>query len=110
MTVVSVALALTSVPDDVPDPFSSDAIADRWPGEYRWMDPAMLLMLRFVAFIDLQPGGHIRRQAELDLLGRRPGVDVRLPPGIGPRRAECWPVRPRALLPPCKQPVLRRSA
>lgn len=29
VTVVSLALALTAVPDDVPDPFSSDLIADR---------------------------------------------------------------------------------
>ncbi len=51
VTVVSFALALTAVPNDVPYPFSSDVIADQWPVDYLWMYPAMLLMLLFIAFI-----------------------------------------------------------
>ncbi len=50
-TGISFALALTAVPNDVPYPFSSDVVADRWPSEYLWMYPAMVLMLLFVAFI-----------------------------------------------------------
>jgi hypothetical protein len=51
VTVVSFALALTAVPDEVPYPFSSQVIADQWPGDYLWMYPAMLLMLLFIAVI-----------------------------------------------------------
>jgi hypothetical protein len=51
VTVVSFALALTAVPDEVPYPFSSDVIAAQWPGDYLWMYPAMLLMLLFIAVI-----------------------------------------------------------
>ncbi len=51
VTVVTFALALTALPNDVPYPFTSDVIADQWPGDYLWMYPAMLLMLLFVAFI-----------------------------------------------------------
>ncbi len=51
VTVVSFALALTAVPDDVPYPFSSHVIADQWPGDYLWMYPAMLLMLLFIAVL-----------------------------------------------------------
>lgn len=51
LTVVTFALALTAVPDEVPYPFSSQVIADQWPGDYLWMYPAMLLMLLFIAVI-----------------------------------------------------------
>ena len=50
VTVVTFALALTALPNDVPYPFTSDVIADQWPGDYLWMYPAMLLMLLFVTF------------------------------------------------------------
>ncbi len=51
VTVVTFALALTAVPDDVPYPFTSDVIAAQWPGDYVWMYPAMLLMLLFIALV-----------------------------------------------------------
>ena len=51
VTVVSFALALTALPNDVPYPFASEVIADQWPGDYLWMYPAMLVMLLFVALI-----------------------------------------------------------
>jgi hypothetical protein len=51
VTVVSLALALTALPNDVPYPFASEVIADQWPGDYLWMYPAMLVMLLFVALI-----------------------------------------------------------
>ena len=44
VTVVTFALALTALPNDVPYPFASDVIADQWPGDYLWMFPAMLLI------------------------------------------------------------------
>jgi hypothetical protein len=50
-TVVTFALALTALPDKVPYPFTSDVIAQQWPGDYYWMFPAMLLMLLFVALL-----------------------------------------------------------
>ncbi len=50
VTVVTFALALTALPNDVPYPFTSDVIADQWPGDYLWMYPDMLLMLLVVAF------------------------------------------------------------
>jgi len=34
VTVVTFALALTALPNDVPHPFTSDVIADQWPGDY----------------------------------------------------------------------------
>jgi hypothetical protein len=51
LTVVSFALAVTAPPNDVPYPFTSEAIADQWPGDYLWMYPAMLLMVVFVALV-----------------------------------------------------------
>ncbi len=51
VTVVTLALAVTALPDDVPYPFTSDVIAAQWPGDYLWMYPAMLLMLLFIAFV-----------------------------------------------------------
>ncbi len=51
VTVVTFALALMAGPDDTPYPFTSDAIAAQWPGDYLWMYPAMLLMLLFVVVI-----------------------------------------------------------
>ncbi len=51
LTVVTFALALTALPDDVPYPFTSDVIAAQWPGDYVWMYPAMLLMLLFIALV-----------------------------------------------------------
>ncbi len=51
VTLVSFSLAVTAVPDEVTYPFTSDAIADKWPAEYLWMYPAMLLMLLFVALV-----------------------------------------------------------
>jgi hypothetical protein len=51
LTVVTFALALTAIPNDVPYPFTSDEIADQWPGDYLWMYPAMVLMLLFVALV-----------------------------------------------------------
>ena len=51
VTVVTFALALTAVPEDVPYPFTSDVIAAQWPGDYVWMYPAMLLMLLFIALV-----------------------------------------------------------
>ena len=51
VTVVAFALALTALPNDVPYPFSSDVIAEQWPGDYVWMYPAMLVMLLFVALL-----------------------------------------------------------
>jgi hypothetical protein len=51
LTVVTFALALTAIPNDVPYPFTSDEIVDQWPGDYLWMYPAMLLMLLFVALV-----------------------------------------------------------
>lgn len=51
VTVVSFALALTALPNDVPYPFASEVIADQWPADYLWMYPAMLVMLLFVALI-----------------------------------------------------------
>ena len=51
VTAVTLALALTAVPDDVPYPFTSDVVAAQWPGDYLWMYPAMLLMLLFIAFV-----------------------------------------------------------
>ena len=51
VTVVTFALALTALPNDVPYPFASDVIADQWPGDYLWMFPAMLLVLLFVALV-----------------------------------------------------------
>lgn len=50
-TVVAFAMALTALPNDVPYPFSSDVIAEQWPGDYVWMYPAMLVMLLFVALL-----------------------------------------------------------
>ena len=51
VTVVTFGLALTAAPDEVVYPFTSDAIADKWPADYLWMYPAMVLMLLFVAFV-----------------------------------------------------------
>ena len=51
VTVVTFALALTAVPEDVPYPFTSDVIAAQWPGDYVWMFPAMLLLLLFIALV-----------------------------------------------------------
>ncbi len=51
VTIVTFALAFMAGPDDTPYPFTSDVIADQWPGDYLWMYPAMLLMLLFVAFV-----------------------------------------------------------
>ena len=51
VTVVTFAMALTALPDDVPYPFTSSVIAAQWPGDYVWMYPAMLLMLLFVALV-----------------------------------------------------------
>jgi hypothetical protein len=51
LTVLTFALALTAIPNDVPYPFTSEEIADQWPGDYLWMYPAMLLMLLFVALV-----------------------------------------------------------
>ena len=51
LTVVTFGLALTAAPDEVAYPFTSDAIADKWPADYLWMYPAMLLMLLFVVFV-----------------------------------------------------------
>lgn len=51
LTVVTFALALTALPNDVPYPFTGDVIAEQWPGDYLWMPPAMLLMLMFLAFV-----------------------------------------------------------
>ena len=51
LTVITFALALTAIPNDVPYPFTSDVIVEQWPGDYLWMYPAMLLMLLFVALV-----------------------------------------------------------
>ncbi len=51
VTVVTFGLALTAAPDDVVYPFTSDSIADKWPADYLWMFPAMVLMVLFVAFV-----------------------------------------------------------
>ncbi len=51
LTVVTFALAMTALPDDVPYPFTSQVIADQWPGDYLWMYPAMILMVSFVAWL-----------------------------------------------------------
>ena len=51
VTVVTFALALTALPNDVPYPFTSPIIAEQWPMDYLWMYPAMVLMLLFVAFV-----------------------------------------------------------
>ena len=50
-TVLTFVLALTALPDKVPYPFTSDIIADQWPGDYFWMFPAMVLMVLFVALV-----------------------------------------------------------
>jgi lysylphosphatidylglycerol synthetase-like protein (DUF2156 family) len=49
LTVVTFALALTAIPNDVPYPFANDEIARQWPRDYLWMYAAMPLMLLFVA-------------------------------------------------------------
>ena len=51
LTAVTFGLALTAAPDEVVYPFTSDAIAGKWPADYLWMYPAMLLMLLFVVFV-----------------------------------------------------------
>ncbi len=51
VNVVTFALAMTALPNDVPYPFTSDVIAAQWPGDYLWLYPSMLLMLLFVAFV-----------------------------------------------------------
>lgn len=51
LTLVTFALALTALPNDVPYPFTSDVIADQWPEDYLWMYPAMVLMILFVALV-----------------------------------------------------------
>ncbi len=51
VTVVTFALALTAVPEDVPYPFTSDVIAAQWPWDYVWMFPAMLMLLLFIALV-----------------------------------------------------------
>ena len=51
VTVVTFALALTALPNDVPYPFTSPIIAEQWPLDYLWMYPAMVLMLLFVALV-----------------------------------------------------------
>lgn len=51
LTVATFALAITALPDVVPYPFTSDVIAEQWPGDYLWMYPAMVLMLVFLAFV-----------------------------------------------------------
>ncbi len=51
LTVVTFALAMTALPDDVPYPFTSQTIIDQWPGDYLWMYPAMVLMVLFVALL-----------------------------------------------------------
>jgi hypothetical protein len=50
LTVVTFALAMTALPDDVPYPFTSQTTIDQWPGDYLWMYPAMVLMVLFVGF------------------------------------------------------------
>src|SRR5215207_2961810 len=37
LTVITFALALTAIPNDVPYPFTSDVIVEQWPGDYLWM-------------------------------------------------------------------------
>jgi hypothetical protein len=49
LTVVTFALALTALPNDVRYPFTEEVIAAQWPGDYLWMYAAMLLMISFVA-------------------------------------------------------------
>lgn len=51
LTLITFALALTALPDDEPYPFTTQTIADQWPGDYLWMPPAMLLMVSFVALL-----------------------------------------------------------
>jgi hypothetical protein len=51
LTVVTFALAMTALPDDVPYPFTSQVIVAQWPGDYLWMYPAMILMVLFVALL-----------------------------------------------------------
>lgn len=51
VTVLTFGLALTALPDKVPYPFTSQVIADQWPGDYYWLFPAMILMLLFVALV-----------------------------------------------------------
>jgi lysylphosphatidylglycerol synthetase-like protein (DUF2156 family) len=51
LTVVTFALAMTALPDDVPYPFTSQAIVDQWPADYLWLYPAIVLMVLFVAFL-----------------------------------------------------------
>ena len=51
LTVVTFALAMTALPDDVPYPFTSQVIVDQWPGDYLWMYPAMVLVVLFVALL-----------------------------------------------------------
>lgn len=51
MTVLSFALALTALPDEVPYPFTEQLISDQWPGDYYWLFPAMVLMVLFVALV-----------------------------------------------------------
>jgi hypothetical protein len=49
LAVVSFALALSAIPDDVSYPFADDVVADQWPGDYLWMYSAMILTLTVVA-------------------------------------------------------------
>lgn len=51
LTLVSLGLGLTALPNDVPYPFAGDVVAAQWPGDYLWMYPAVLLMLSFVALM-----------------------------------------------------------
>jgi hypothetical protein len=61
LTVITFALALTALPNDEPYPFTTETIADQWPGDYLWMPPAMGLMVSFVILLavlhDLAPPG-----------------------------------------------------
>lgn len=51
VTLLTLGLALTALPDKVPYPFTSEVIAQQWPGDYYWQFSAMVLMVLFVALV-----------------------------------------------------------
>lgn len=51
VTLLTFGLALTALPDKVPYPFTSEVIAQQWPGDYYWQFSAMVLMVLFVALV-----------------------------------------------------------
>ena len=115
VTVVTFALALTALPNDVPYPFTSPIIAEQWPMDYLWMYPAMVLMLLFVALRrrgppvrasgpeDVQPGRTRRRDRRCHDPARRllhPGDRDAAEPREGTTRrvGDADPVQPERSL------------